>query len=768
MLICLGLGVITLALYLPALRHEFVAYDDQQYVTENARVQAGLAARNLAWAFGFHAGNWHPLTWFSHMLDCQLYGLRPWGHHLTNALLHAASTMLLFLVLKRLTRATWRSAGVAALFGWHPLHVESVAWVAERKDVLCAFFWMLTLLAYSRYAAESKAQSSKPKVWYFATLGLFALALMSKPMAVTLPFVLLLLDYWPLDRFSKIENRKSKIGSVLLEKVPFLALTAIACGLTISAQEQAIVSTAGLPMLHRLAHALLAYQHYLDAMIVPRNLAVFYPYETTLSTVAVGLAGGLLALITVLVLWQVKRRPYWALGWFWFLGTLVPVIGLVQVGEQAWADRYTYLPLIGPFVALVWGAFDLAGRARLQARDSKSPTASARAGRTGAEWLLGVVGVAVCVALLVATSLQLRHWKNTRTLFERAAAVTRNNHLAVTMLGSILAGEGRLEEAKDQYRLALRHRPGYAEAHFFLGRALDQQGKLDEAIAEYNRALRFKPLQEQTHLFLGVALARQQKLDQAAAHYLQALKLNPESAVAHNNFARLLHLQGRLDEAIEHYFAALKFDPGLAQAHNNLGILLVQKGRLAEGAGQLREAARLNPGNPETEYNLALALNQQGEWREAAELFARTVGPDSPDPNAHYQFARALGHLHQTREALGQYAQALLLQPDFADALDGLSWILATDANPGFRNGTEAVRMAERACELTGRKDAAKLKTLAAAYAEAGRFPEAISTVAQAHQLADRAGQPEVARQCQLLQERFNAASPWREERKGR
>jgi len=758
-LICPVLGLITLALYLPSLRHDFLAYDDQQYVSENPHVQASLSGHGLLWAFGFHAGNWHPLAWLSHMLDCQLYGLNPTGHHLTNVLLHVANTLLLFLVLNRMTGAAWRSAFVAALFAWHPLHVESVAWVAERKDMLCAFFWMLTLWAYAKHVTRDKWQATGKgasvmspvtchlSLFYWLALLSFTLALMSKPMAVTLPFVLLLLDYWPLRRF-----RPSTIPQLVVEKIPFFALTAIACTLTVSAQQQAIVSTAGLPVWQRIAHALAAYGHYLSAMFVPRHLAVYYPYETAIPVAKIILAGIVLAVATVLAFRFAKRWPYVVTGWLWFLGTLVPVIGLVQVGDQAWADRYTYLPLIGLFIALVWWAHDLGDSRPARQIDRR------RAGRAVLRGAAAVVGL----ALLTGTSFQLRHWKNTRTLFEHAAQVTRNNHMAVTMLGSLLAKEGKLDEAIEHYRTALRFKPGYPEAYFFLGNALDQQGKHDEAIAAYRQALWFKPIQEQTHILLGVALAKQEKYDEAIVHYVAALKLNRESAVAHNNLARILHTQGRLDEAIEHYSAALKLDPKLAQAHNNLGILLIQKGRFADGTIELREASRLNPENPETQYNLALALNQQEHWGEAAELFTKTVAGASTDPNGHYQFAVALAHLQRPREAMSHYASALLLHTDFPDALDGLAWILATDPNPDLRNRTEAVRMAERACELTGRKDARKLKTLAAAYAEEGRFPEAIATAQSALGVATTASQEEVTRDVEKMRESFRAGKPWR------
>jgi protein O-mannosyl-transferase len=786
--ICLGLAVLTLALYLPALRHDFLTYDDQQYVTENALVRAGLTAQGWVWAFGNHAGNWHPLALLSHMLDCQLYGLRPWGHHLTNLLLHVANTVLLFLLLNRLTKAVWPSALVAALFGWHPLHVESVAWVAERKDVLSASFFFLTLLAYTRYAARKEdrglkmEQSEKGRVpssllpppsstqprralWYGLALFLFALGLLSKPMVVTLPFVLLLLDFWPLRRL-ELRSKQAECRSqnqpapsakpshfnihpssfiILLEKLPFLLLTAFACALTLSAQQPAMASTAGLGITARLEHTLLAYAHYLGALFLPRHLAIYYPYEKVVPAAQLVLALLVVAGLTGLALRWTARRPYLLMGWLWFLGTLVPVIGLVQVGDQAWADRYTYLPSIGLFVALVWGLAELA------------------AAHTVVRRALPWVAAAASVALLAGTSVQLRYWKDTRTLFAHTAQVTRHNPLATTLLGSLLAQEGKFDEAIRYYRTALSYTPGFPEAHFFLGHALDQQGHLDQAIAEYQQALWYKPIQEQVHLFLGSALAKQQKPEPANAHYLAALQLNPQSAVAHNNLAKLLHAQGQLEEAIVHYSAALRFDPALAQAHNNLGVLLLQKGQTAEGIAQLREALRLKPGDPESELNLAQGLLEQQQWSEAAGLFAKYATATTRDPQVHYRLAVALVHLGRTREAVTQYANALLLQPDFPAALDGLAWILATSPNAQLRNADQAYAMAERACELTARKDPEKLKTLAAACAESERYSQAVLEAQAAHDLALKAGRTNLADECRRLRERFKAAQPWRE-----
>ena len=729
-LVYIGLALLTLALYLPALRCDFVEYDDQQYVTENPHVQSGLTWAGFIWAFGFHAGNWHPLAWLSHMADCQLFGARAWGHHLTSVLLHTATTLLLFAVLKKLSGFVWRSAAVAVLFAWHPLHVESVAWVAERKDVLCAFFWMLTLLAYAHYADQSKVQSPKSKIYYGATLLAFVFALMSKPMAVTLPFVLLLLDFWPLGR---IKN----VWPLVLEKIPFLLLAVGGCWLTLQAQAIAIVSTAGLTLSQRFAHTLVAYDHYFWAMFFPVNLAVYYPYVISLKTGTVVLSGGVLTLVTGFALMNWRRRPWIIFGWLWFLGTLVPVIGLVQVGDQAWADRYTYLPLVGLFVPLVWLTAEI------------SPE------KKRLRWLAGAVGV----AMLAATSLQLSYWKNTWTLFDHTNKVTEENYMAVTVLASQLAKQGKMDEAIALYHQALSYKPTFPETHFFLGNAFDQLGRPDEAVAEYEKALWFKPMQEQTHIFLGIVLGKQKKYAEAITHYEAALEIAPDSAVTHNNLARIFHTQGKLEAAITHYQAALKINPNLALAHNNLGILLLQQTNFMDGTVQLREALRLNPTNAETQFNLALALNEQSQWREAAELFAKTVGVNSPNPKAHYEFGRALRHEHKIREAMRELATALLQRPDYPEALAELAWVLSTDPNPENRNGTEAVKMATRACELTQNKDTEMLKTLAAALAEAGQFDDAQKNI----RLAMAAGENEQRKLCEQLAESFAKSQPWRE-----
>ena len=745
--IALILALVTLAIYLPAVRHEFLTYDDQQYVTENPHVLGGLAWANVQWAFqAGYASNWHPLTWLSHMLDCQIFGARPAGHHLTNVLLHMANVVLLFLVLLRLTGATGRSAVVAALFAWHPLHVESVAWVAERKDLLCAFFWMLTMLAHARYAAKPGGGR------YLVTLGCFSLGLLSKPMIVTLPLVLLLLDYWPLRRTATTRAAgmpRPTWPRLALEKVPFLVLTVVASWLTIWAQRQAhsIVSLQGLPLADRLLHVPIAYAHYLQAMFLPWGLAVYYPFPAAGSPILGLVCGVLLLLVSAGGWWWAGRRPYLLVGWCWYLGTLVPVIGFVQVGDQAWADRYTYLPLIGPFVALVWWVADWCAPAARGVRRV---------------WL-GVALAGVGLALIFLTERQLAFWQDTQTLFTQAVRVVPENAKAITLLGSLLVKEGKVDEAMALYAQALKYRPDDPEAHFFVGNALERKGRLDEAVAEYRRALWFEPLAAKTHFFLGGVLVKQQQYEAAVAEYQEAIRRDPDSAVTHNNLARVLHTRGRFAEAAVEYGAALRLEPAFPQAHNNLGIVLLQTGQLGPGIAELREALRLTPGNGETAYNLAVALNQQEQWREAAELFGPVVPPGHPDPQAHFEFGRALEHTGKTREALARLARALILQPDYPAALNELAWILVTDPRAEIRNGAEAVPMAERAVELSPGKDPAGRLTLAAAYAEVGRFPEAMLAAQAAVDAARAVGQNELVLRCGRVQAAVQAGKPWRE-----
>ncbi len=738
--ICLALAALTVALYAPALSCQFLAFDDPVYVTENRHVRAGLTLDGLTWAFcAITAGNWHPLTMLSHMLDCQIFGLRPWGHHLTNVLFHAANSALLFFVLMRMTGAAWRSACVAALFAAHPAHVESVAWVAERKDVLSSFFCLLAIWAYVRYTENLKLPGSHFKSSRALALAFFTLALMAKPMAVTLPFVLLLLDFWPLGRARGLDGPTWR--RLAAEKWPFLALSAAWCGITIWAQRagHAVASAAELPFAGRIPHAMISYLDYLRVLVFPWRLSAYYPYPHHEPALWGAEAGAALALMTWLAVAGARRRPWLAAGWLWFLGVLAPVIGLVQVGEQGWADRYLYLPSIGFFVIVVWA---------------------------GAEWAARHPVVKLCVPVLVAalaaaTLAELRHWKDTRTLYGRAMEVTADNYLAMTLVGTTREDKGDLDEAIRLYRRALACKPAYPEGHFFLGRVLEARGRKAEAMSEYREALRLWPDFDTAHITAGLLLAGEKKFDEAAAHYQAALKSNPESAAAQSDWGLALMQQGRWRESAAHYEQALRLDPALAEAHGNLAFDYLQTGRLAEGVTEFRAALKLNPGDAGFRRNLGQALNQEQQWAEAAEVLEPLTLSQPANFNAQFQHGLALEHLGRIRDAASHYAAALLQNPDFPDALQHRAWIAATDARPELRDGTQAVAMAARACDLTGQKRPAMLLTLAAAYAEAGRFGDALAAVGKAEELARSQGQKELEAEAGRLRAVFAAGRPF-------
>ena len=509
--VCLVLAGVTLLVYAPVLRNGFVNYDDPDYIINNAHVKAGLTWNGVAWAFqSTEANNWHPLTWISHMADCQLFGLKPAGHHLTSLLLHTANTLLLFLLLLRLTGALWRSAFVAALFALHPLHVESVAWASERKDVLSAFFWMLTLLAYTRFVNESKVRSPKSKVFYALALLAFACGLMSKPMVVTLPFVLLLLDFWPLNRMRSAERGEWKVGPLLLEKIPFFALTIASCVITRLVQSDALWSTASLPLSFRLANAVMSYVRYLGKMFWPTDLALIYPYPHYWPLAGVIVAALLLALISIWAVLSAKRLPYLAVGWFWYLGTLVPVIGLVQAGIQSMADRYTYLPSIGLFIIVSWGLNDL-----LLTQLRRENIAAA----------VGGLALAGCVAV---TSVQLTYWRNSLALFSHTIKVTTGNYAAQNCLGTTLEHLGQNDKAEECYAESVRIEPDFPLGQFNLGMILLEQGRAGEASNHLAIAAQLAPQNPVMQFDYGVYLSQHGNPADAAKYFRAALVAKPE------------------------------------------------------------------------------------------------------------------------------------------------------------------------------------------------------------------------------------------------
>jgi Flp pilus assembly protein TadD len=607
--ICLLLITVTLAVFWQVSNYEFVNFDDDDYVSENPHVQSVLSRQAIIWTFtATDTANWHPLTWISLMLDYQLYGLNPAGYHLTNLLLHSANTILLFLVLLGMTGSRWRSAFVAALFALHPLHVESVAWVAERKDVLSTMFWMLTLWAYLAYTKRPGVKR------YLLIILTFALGLMAKPMLVTLPFVLLLLDYWPLKRIelgqggsglpaaSQSSTLTEKPGAqafrLLLEKTPFFVLAAVSSVVTFVVQKTggAVGALEIYPVKIRVANALVSYVSYMVKMIWPQNLAVFYPHPgQSLPMWQAAAAGLLLLLISIAVIRAGRRQPYLAVGWLWYLGTLVPVIGLVQVGAQARADRYTYVPLIGLFIIITWGVSKLLAQYRFR------------------KTVLASLAAIVLVILMLVSKRQVRHWQNSLTLFQQAVEVTADNYVAHDSIGNALAQRGMLEQAIVHYQEALRIKPNLVNTHNNLGVALLRQGEINKAMAQYHQALLLKPDSAETHNNLGVALFTVGQLDQAIDHYRTAIKLDPNFSKAYNNLGNALARKGKLDEAISHYSRALELKADYPEAHNNLGVALAQQEKLHEAIAHFEKALQFKPDYAQARSNLdnAMALLAQ-------------------------------------------------------------------------------------------------------------------------------------------------------------
>ena len=586
--VCACLTVVTWVVFAQTLRYDFINYDDPHYVYQNTRITSGINFANVAWAFShIHSENWHPLTTITHMLDCQLHGVNAGWHHFTNVLLHCLAVVLLFVALERMTGALWRSAFVSAVFAVHPLHVESVAWIAERKDVLSALFFMLTLLAYLHYTRA-------PSIGRYLTVALVVgLGLMSKPMLVTLPFVLLLLDYWPLDRIkTHRSNTERRVLQLILEKIPLIALSAVSSIVTFLAQRGAIGWTEQLPVSARISNALVAYVVYIRQMFWPAGLAVFYPHpESRLPVWEISLALIVLVGITAAAFVFRKKAPYFITGWLWYLGMLMPVIGLVQVGWQGHADRYTYLPQIGLYIAVTWAVTDLTCSWRFQ------------------RIALGAAALVVVAVLAWRSWLQTSYWRDSETLFTHALAVTSNNDVALNNLGIIF---------------------------------LDK-GQLDDAISKLEAAI----------------------------------DLRPENAPAHDNLAKALLKKGQVAEAMVHYRKFLELEPANVEARNTLGTALIQQGHV--------------------------------------------------------------------REAIDQWQEVLALQPENGNAASNLAWVFATCSDDSIRDGTRAAQLGEKALRISGGKIPMIHKVLAAAYAENGRFADAVETAQRGAELATSQGNSPLA-----------------------
>lgn len=671
---------LTLLVFLQVLHNGFVNYDDPVFVTQNPRVLAGPTLDSLRWAFTTdYADYWRPLSWVSHMLDVRIYGLKPGGHHLTSLLIHLASVLLLFTWLNRATGCLRKSFVVSALFAWHPLHVESVAWVAERKDVLCGLFWVLALHAQLRL---SRAGSW---VWHLALFFAGAAALMSKPMAVTLPFALLLVDGWPLGRY-----RTVSWGRLVLEKVPLFAFSAVVSVATVVGQVkmEALTSADRLGLGGRVGIALASYGQGIWRAVVPVNLAVFYPRPEVVPA-GWAILGGLLAGLGLVWGWGVRRERPWVLaGICWFLGLFFPVSGILQAGDQMAADRYLYLPLVGLFWVVVWEL----GRwgARVGGREV---------------WVRRGENLVLLLCGLLSWH-QVSFWKDTITLFEHARQVVPRNYLAATVVGSELVSAGRLGEAIPFFEHAALVNPQFADVHLRWGLLLERQEKPSEALVHYRKAVELKSTHEEARMALGRLLLKGGDLQGALTQYEFVLRLDPDSVGAHNNLGLILHQLGDPAAAMGHYGRAVSLDPKSAVARQGLGLALHALGRHAEAVSEYERVLESDPGLAGVHVNLGVTL-------------------------------RAMGRIV---EAVRHYEEAIRLKPDWARPLLAIAWIRSVETDPRNRDGVLALRLAEAGVRLAGPEDASALMVKAVALAEGGRFDEAQAVVVQAVALARSQG----------------------------
>jgi tetratricopeptide (TPR) repeat protein len=624
------LAVSTFLVFWQVRNFDFIGYDDNNYVYENPHILNGLTFDNIIWAFTTgHAANWHPLTWLSLMFDCQLSlpgGANAGRMHLVNLLLHIVNTLLLFMVLKKMTGALWPSAFVAAAFALHPMHVESVAWIAERKDVLSALFWILTIAAYYRYIKRPGIAS------YLLTLLVFALGLMTKPMLVTLPFVFLLLDYWPFER--KISWR------LLVEKIPFFVIVAISSVVTFLVQRNsgAMASINSLPLKDRTVNAFLSYARYTEKMFWPSNLAVFYPFGADRFALwQMVMCVLLLLVISIFVIRFGRNQKYLPLGWFWFVGTLAPVIGFVQVGSQAYADRYTYIPYIGLFIMLAWGLPQLL---------SKLPQRKIA---------LGMSMVIVLTTLGICAHRQTSCWKNSITLFSHAIEVTQNNYLAYNNLGLTYDDLGRSAEAIDAYKQAIKIEPDNAEAYTNLGVVYARLGRYHEAIDAHKQAIKFKPDLAVAHYNLGNAYTRLGRGTEAIEAYKQAIKIQPDDAVAHYNLGNAYYALGRFTEAINVFEQAIRIKPAYAEAYYNLGITYYALKRFTEAIEAYKQAIRIKPDNAEAYNNLGLTYDDLGRFTEAIDAYKQAIRIKPDNARAHNNLGIAYLAIGDKNSALAEY-----------------------------------------------------------------------------------------------------------------
>jgi tetratricopeptide (TPR) repeat protein len=594
---CLALALGTLALYWPVSHSPFTLFDDPDFICANPHITGGLNWPDLVWAFhDTHTGNWIPVTWMTHMLDCQLFGVNAGAHHLTSVCFHIANTLLLFAFLCRATKAYWRSAIVAALFAWHPVHVESVAWAAERKDVVSTFFFLLTLTAYARFTNLTGTQKNQPWIFYLFALGFFALGLMSKPMVVTLPFVLLLLDVWPLQRISDFKLQASSFYRLLAEKIPFFCLSFALCSVTFLSQKN-YGAVMHIDWHTRLANVPVSYLRYVSKTIWPADLAVFYPYIYNWPVAVVVGSALLLLLISVVALRLIRQQPWLMVGWFWFLGTMVPVIGFVQVGIQSMADRYNYIPSIGLLIVIVWSVHTLAQT------------------RPAAKKYLALCAGVILAGCLATTARQISYWQNNVRLFLHAVETTTDNYVALNSLGCALNEIGRKDDAIKVFRESIRIEPFYWPSQRNLATTLLDNNQPDAAFKQFEVVLDQLPGDAGLRYELSLRLLQYGRIEAAKNQLVAALKIQPEYSEAHELLGSIYLQQTNLTAAIPQFSETLKLNPRYAEAHLNLGLALEQQGDFHDALVHLREAARLIPGSAEIKKSLDQILAAHPELK---------------------------------------------------------------------------------------------------------------------------------------------------------
>jgi tetratricopeptide (TPR) repeat protein len=743
---CVILASMTLAAFWPVLTGHFINFDDDEYVFNNSHVTTGLTPANVRWAFTTgHAANWHPLTWISHMLDVQLFGVNAPRHHAVNLVLHIADSILLLLVLVSLTAAPWRSFFVAALFAFHPLHVESVAWISERKDVLSTLFFLLTIQAYARYARGSTNQLAGARFWYLTALGFFVLGLMSKPMLVTLPFVLLLLDYWPLSRFRAAESISplKQAFRLLTEKLPFLVLALVSCVLTLLVQDKGRAVKSFFPLSLRLANAIVSYCSYLGKTLWPSRLAIFYPHPNTRFLYpqkdplhppseqwpawAIVIAAALLVAASAWVIKHRRRWPWLLTGWFWYLGTLVPVIGLIQVGIQGMADRYTYIPLIGIFISVAWSLAAVMEQAQLRAR-----------------FLKGLAGAALLACAFI-THRQAGYWHDNLTLFTHALNVTSNNAMAEWQVGAERAKKGDLDAAEAHFRAALLDDPWCFQAHFCLASLLETRGHSEAAVAEYELTLKLTPWDDAAGVQLAALLRKLGRISDSIAQYQEVLEFNPQNLQANYELGAFFLDRGDLIRAGTFLDKTLQLKPNHADALLCESDLKARLGDLPAAESDLRKLVALFPTNSDLRINLGGVLWQQGKHADAVAEYTQAVRLRPESAMGHYNLGIAYAAQRKLPEATREFEEAVRLGPDYPEALTELAWLLATNPKSDQRDGNRALRLAQRGLDLGSQKSLRAWAALDVAYAETSQFSQAIAAAEKARDLAIATGQTNAA-----------------------